>query len=173
MEEPIRLVADAAHRVRTAPPFEAFVADHQARLFGALCLMTADRSEAEEIAQEAFLRLFERWDRISSMDDPTGYLFRTAMNVFRNRRRRASLALRRTFTAAPSPDPFVAVEDREVVLQALGTVSRDERAALVVTSLYGLSSEEAGRLLGAKPSTVRTRATRARAALRDAIGEDR
>jgi RNA polymerase sigma-70 factor (ECF subfamily) len=173
MGEPIQLVTGAGHRVEAVPPFETFVTDHQTRLFGALCLMTGDRFEAEEIAQEAFLRVFERWDRVAAMDDPAGYLFRVSMNVFRTKRRRAAMALRRTVHAAPQPDAFDVVEDREIVFRALAQVSRDERAALVVTSLYGLSSDEAARLLGVKPSTVRTRATRARAALRDAIGDDR
>lgn len=33
--------------------------------------------------QDAFLRLRERWDRVAAVDDPSAYLFRTAMNVFR------------------------------------------------------------------------------------------
>ena len=173
MADPIRLVGDTGYLVEAAPPFETFVADHQTRLFGALCLMTGDRFEAEEIAQEAFLRVFERWDRVSTMEDPAGYLFRVSMNVFRTRRRRAALALRRMIRVAPEPDAFDAVEDREVVLRGLAQVSRDERAALVVTALYGFSSDEAGRLLGIRSSTVRARATRARAALRHAIGDER
>jgi DNA-directed RNA polymerase specialized sigma24 family protein len=117
--------------------------------------------------------VLERWDRVSEMDEPAGYLFRVSMNVFRTRRRRVALALRRSVGAAPSPDVFEAVDDRTVVLRGLAEVSPAQRAALVVTALWGFSSEEAGRVLGARPSTVRARATRARASLRRAIGEDR
>ena len=45
--------------------------------------------------QDAFLRMWERWDE-GRFDDPSAYLFRTAMNVFRNRYRRSALGLRRT-----------------------------------------------------------------------------
>jgi RNA polymerase sigma-70 factor (ECF subfamily) len=176
MEEPIRLVRDPAIEpsVVDAPSsFEAFIEDHHARLFGALCLVTGDRYEAEEIMQDAFVRVFERWDRVSTLEDPTGYLYRTAMNVFRKRYRRASLALRQAVSLAPHDRSFASTEDREVVLRGLAQIPRDQRAALVVTALLGYSSEEAGRMLGANPSTVRARATRARAALREAIGEDR
>jgi RNA polymerase sigma-70 factor (ECF subfamily) len=175
MGEPIHLVSSGGDRVEAVPPpFETFVTDHQDRLFGALCLITGDRFEAEEIVQEAFLRVFERWERISAMDEPAGYLFRVGMNVFRTRRRRAALGVRRAMGwAPPSSDEFAEVEVRETVLHGLAQVSEDQRAALVVTALYGLSSEEASKVLGVKPSTVRARATRARAALRDAIGEDR
>ena len=44
------------------PTFEDFFGTEHARLFGALCFVTGDRDEAEEIMQDAFLRLGERWD---------------------------------------------------------------------------------------------------------------
>lgn len=78
-----------------APTFERFYEANSRRLFAALCLVTGNRDEAEEIAQEAFVRVFERWERVGELDDPTGYLFRVSMNVFRGRYRRASLAVRR------------------------------------------------------------------------------
>jgi len=174
MGESVHFVGEADRsRLAVAISFETFVDEHHAHLFGALCIVTGDRFEAEEISQEAFLRVLERWDRVAEMDDPVGYLFRVSMNVFRTRRRRLALALRRAIGAAPDPDVFRAVDDRATVLRGLAEVSPDQRAALVVTALYGLSSEEAGRVLGIRPSTVRARATRARASLRRAIGEDR
>lgn len=177
MGEPIRAVADATPHVSEIPPaaatFETFVEDNYTRLFGALCLVTGDRFEAEEITQEAFVRIYERWDRVSGLDSPTGYLYTTAMNVFRKRYRRAALALRRAASLAPHKDSFAEVEDREVVVRGLAQIPPDQRAALVVTSLLGYSSEEAARMLRTRPSTVRARATRGRAELRKAIGEER
>ena len=175
MNEPLRLVAGpespAAALAETAS-FEFFVTASQTRLFGSLCLMTGSRHEAEEIAQEAYLRVLERWDHVQRLDDPTGYLFVTALNVFRKRLRRAGIALRRSIGMAPSQDAFDAAEDRAVVLGALAQLPLDQRAALVVTALLGYSSEEAGRMLGVQPSTIRARATRARASLRELIGEE-
>jgi hypothetical protein len=52
--------------------FEVFVTESQTRLFGSLCLMTGSRYEAEEIAQEAYTRVLERWDHVQRLDDPTG-----------------------------------------------------------------------------------------------------
>ena len=176
MNEPFRIVAEAeppaAAPAETAS-FEVFVNASQSRLFGSLCLMTGSRHEAEEIAQEAYVRVLERWDQVQGLDDPTGYLFVTAMNVFRKRLRRAGIALRRSIGMAPSQDAFGAVEDRAVVLGALAQLPLDQRAALVVTALLGYSSEEAGQMLGIQASTVRARATRGRTALRDLIGEER
>ena len=82
MDEPLRLVVGseppAAAFAETAS-FEGFVTHSQARLFGSLCLMTESRYEAEEIAQEAYVRVPERWDEVRRLDDPTGYTIVTAL----------------------------------------------------------------------------------------------
>jgi len=151
--------------------FEEFFGAQHARLFGALCLVTRDRHEAEDIMQDAFLRVWERWDRVSACDDPSAYLFRTAMNVFRSRYRRAALAIRRTIDPEPSEDVLATIDDRNVVAGALKDLTADQRAAVVLTSYVGLTSEEAGRVMGMKPGAVRTLASRARAAIREQAGE--
>ena len=151
--------------------FEDFFGSEHARLFGALCLVTGDRYEAEEIMQDAFLRLWERWERVRGLDDPSAYLFRTAMNVFRNRYRRAALGLRRTVSLAPNEDAFSTVEDRDAVVRALRGLNPTQRAAVVLTGYIGLTSEEAGEMLGMRAGAVRTLATRARAEIREQAGE--
>jgi RNA polymerase sigma-70 factor (ECF subfamily) len=97
MDKPLRLVAGSdppvAALAETAS-FEVFVSASQTRLFGSLCLMTGSRHEAEEIAQEAYVRVLERWDHVQRLDDSTGYLFVTALNVFRSTRSRESPLLR-------------------------------------------------------------------------------
>ena len=90
MEEPAGAVTEPGERARSAASFEAFFEAEQARLLRALYLVTGNVQEAEELMQDAFLAVWERWDRVRSMDDPTGYLFRTAMNRFRSRLRRAA-----------------------------------------------------------------------------------
>ena len=61
--------------------------------------------------QDAFLKVWERWDRVGRMDDPVGYLYRTAMNLFRKRYRRAMLAVRRTVGLTPANDDFSEADD--------------------------------------------------------------
>jgi DNA-directed RNA polymerase specialized sigma24 family protein len=58
---------------------------------------------AEELMQDAFLRLWERWDALDRMNDPTGYLFRVALNGFRRRRRRATTAIRKIGPVTEKP----------------------------------------------------------------------
>jgi RNA polymerase sigma-70 factor (ECF subfamily) len=155
----------------TQATFEAFFQDTHQRLYGGLCLVTGNRHEAEEVLQDAYLRLWERWDRVSRMQDPTGFLFRTAMNQVRSRYRRTVLALRRTISPAPRVDDLAAVEDRDEVVRMLRPLGSAERASIVLTTMFGFSSEEAGRILGVKSATVRANATRARAGVRAKVEE--
>jgi RNA polymerase sigma-70 factor (ECF subfamily) len=160
-----------ADPVATPASFEAFFDERYLPLYRALWLIVRDRHEAEEVAQEAFARLWERWPRVSAMEDPAGYLFRTAMNVHRSRLRRARTALRRAVGATPPRDVLQAVEDRDTVVRALGVLTPAQRAAIVLVELVGLPSEEAARALGVRASTVRVLAARGRAALRNEVGE--
>lgn len=126
MQRPIRLVSQPAPApIDAVPDFEGFVLQHHERLFRALCLVTRDRHEAEDVMQEAFVRVLERWDRAGGMQDPTGYLYRTAMNVVRRRYRRALLAVRRAAGAIPREDSLAAIEDREAARRALRRRVRD------------------------------------------------
>jgi RNA polymerase sigma-70 factor (ECF subfamily) len=148
--------------------FEEFFDAERARLFGALSVMTGSRHEAEEIMQDAFLRLWERWERVSAMDEPVGFLYRTAMNLYRKRLRRAAVALRKATNLLPPDDALAAVEARDQATRLLRTLTPREREALVLTAYLGYSTDEAGGLLGIKASTVRVLTTRARASLRQA-----
>ena len=81
-------------------------------------------------------------------------------------------ALKRAVVVAPAPDDaFAAIEDRDVVVRALRELIPQQRAAIVLTSLLGYSSEEAGQMLGIKASTVRALSTRARTTMRERVGE--
>lgn len=150
--------------------FETFFEKEKAPLFRALCLVTRNRSEAEELTQDAFMRVFERWDQVGTMDDPTGYLYRTAMNAFRTWHRRAILGAKRTVGLTPSDDLIAEIEAEDVVVRALAPLSPRQRAAVMLVDLLGYSSEEAGRMLGIRAATVRTHVARAHADLRTWVG---
>lgn len=148
--------------------FEAFFAQRHAVLFAALRLVTGSHHEAEELSQDAFLRVWERWERVRAMDDPDGYLFRTALNLFRSRRRRTLVALRHIARPREMRDGLAVVEERDMVARALARLAPRQRAALVLTEGLGLTSAEVGHVLGIRASTVRVQLARARAALREA-----
>lgn len=145
--------------------FEAFFQEEHARLFGTLCLVTGEATEAEDVMQEAFLKLWERWERVGGLADPVAYLHRTAFNLFRSRRRRLLRSPRRSATRH-SADPLAAVEVRHAVVGALRKLAPRQRAAVVLTELLGLSSAEAAQALRIRPGTVRVLASQGRAAMR-------
>jgi RNA polymerase sigma-70 factor (ECF subfamily) len=152
--------------------FESFF-DREARtLFRRLYAVTGDAGEAEEIMQDAFLALWERWERVGAMDDPTGYLYRTSMNVFRKRGRRAALAVRRRLALAPDPAPFADIDEQQDVVAALRELSPRQRAAIVLLDVLDYTSEDAGAALGVAAGTVRGLASRARETLRRRMSEE-
>jgi RNA polymerase sigma-70 factor, ECF subfamily len=153
-------------RVEALARFDTFFLEEHDRLFKALYFVTGSRQDAEELMQEAFMKLWERWDTIDSIDDPTGYLFRIALNGFRMRRRRAAVAVRKTVPVPESRDAFVEAEMRADVRTLLLTLTPRQRAALLLVDLLGYPSEQAARIMRVRPSTVRALATKGRRALR-------
>ena len=149
--------------------FEEFFDGEKDRLLRVLALVTGSKVEAEDLAQDAFTKVFERWDKVRTMEDPAGYLHRTAMNLFRNKFRRAAMAVRRGIGSAPDRDVFGDVEDRDVITRAMASLTSRQRAALVLTEVLGYSGEETGRLLGIKASTVWALTHQARTVLQGAM----
>jgi RNA polymerase sigma factor (sigma-70 family) len=154
------------HPIEPTSDFETFYLTHRVRLFRALVVVTRDAHAAEEATQEAFLRIWERWDSIQGFQDPTGYLYRTALNGWFQVRRRALRAAVRTVVPRSVTDPLEVVEERDWLARRLLELPERQRAALVLTEYLSESSAEAGRAMGIRPGTVRRLASKARSALR-------
>ena len=163
-------------RLRLAPEgpldFATFFADEHRGLYRFLCFVTGSRSDAADLMQDAFLKLWERWDRVEQINDPRAYLFRVALNGSRKRTRAALRAARKLVPITSSHDPFDEVNLREDVRQLLLGLSPRQRTALALLDLYGYGSEEAARIMGIRPSTVRALATQGRAVLRQGGAHD-
>jgi hypothetical protein len=114
-----------SERVEVWARFDVFFEEEHERLFKALYFVTGNRHDAEELMQDAFLKLWERWDGIDRIDDPTAYLFRVALNGFRMRRRRVAMAIRKVAPIPERRDPFLDAEMRADVRQLLLEVTRD------------------------------------------------
>ena len=168
MIEPTSL--SAVPEVVEASSFEEFFLAQHERLFQALYLLTGDRYEADDLAQEALLRAYERWERVGAMESPDGYVFRTAMNLHRSRLRTLLVRARRVFAAVPTEDLSGPVTASHDVRKALSQLPRGQREALILVEWLGLGSEEAGRVLGIDASSVRGRLHRGRTSMRDLLG---
>jgi RNA polymerase sigma factor (sigma-70 family) len=151
--------------------FEPFFEAEHTKLLRALYLLTGNAQEAEEIMQDTFVAVWERWDRVGAMENPVGYLYRAAMNRFRSRARRATRAARVVLGSMQTGDAFAAADERDAVARALAALPERQRAAIVLTELLGYGSDEAGEILGVRGVTVRSLASQARSTLRTVLEE--
>jgi RNA polymerase sigma-70 factor (ECF subfamily) len=172
MRAGVELVGLPASDGEASREFSAFSSDQHRRLFEALYFVTGNRADAAELMQDAFLKVWERWDRVAHIDDPTAYLFRVALNGFRMRSRAARRAARRVVRLESVGDPFDQIEIREDVRRLLLRLAPRQRAALLLLDMYGYGSEEAARIMGIRRSTVRALATQGRAVLRNTRSSD-
>lgn len=150
--------------------FSDFFAKRYERLVRACALLTGRAEEGEDIAQEAMARVLERWDRVAAMDDPEGYLYRTALNVHRKALRRLATAARRHVIREPLLDDPDVTDRRLDLLRTIRSLPRAQREALALVEWLGYTAEEAGRMLRIEPASVRGRLHRAREGLRQRYG---
>lgn len=166
------MTEEAVAETERAETFEEFFHANYERLLRAMYLATGNRHEAEDLAQDAMARVLERWDRISTTQDPVGYLFRVALNRRRSLLRRLAVAVRKTPGADPdrSTEPMSTVDDRDAIRRALDDLPPGQREALVLCDWFGMTDVEAARALGIAPGAARTRLHRARTAMRANLG---
>lgn len=136
-------------------------------LIGLLTVMGGSRADAEEIAQDSFVKLLEHWDRVRDYDDVDAWLRTVAVRMLISRHRRHEVARRglrrlasRTPLASPPPDGA-----RLDLTAAVARLPLPSRAVLLLHHVHDLSVEEVATLLRVPPGTVKSRLSRARAAL--------
>lgn len=156
---------------------------HTRELLRTACLITWDDAEAEDLVQECLLRVSSRWRRVRVMDMPLAYARRVLINLAlggRDRRSRRRVELR-------GPDHHGAavaggVDDRvdpnaqaalhvlgewSEVIEALGQLAPQQRTVLVLRYVDDLSEAQVAELLGCSIGTVKSRASRGLARLRE------
>jgi RNA polymerase sigma-70 factor, ECF subfamily len=160
-------------RSQAGPPvaFDDFFQDQYERLLRAMYLTTGDRHEAEDLAQEAFVRLYQGWDRLQAIDDPVGYLYRVALNLRRGRLRHLRVAAAKALRLRPDPpvDEHVTTEDRLTIRAALDSLPDGQRDAVVLVDWLGMTDREAAEAIGVSDGALRARLHRARMTLRERL----
>lgn len=146
---------------------EALYAAACPRLVGHLTVLTGSRADAEEIAQEAFVQAVRHWSRISEYDDPTAWLYRVATRLAISRGRRGGVARRGIARLGARGTTRVeeAPEERLDLDRALAELSVEHRAVLLLHHVHDLPVAQVARVLGIAEGTVKSRLSRARAAL--------
>jgi RNA polymerase sigma-70 factor (ECF subfamily) len=163
--------ADASAR-RDPGPFEAAVRPHYAPLVRRLVVVLGNEHDAEDVAQDAYLRAFQSWDRFDGAD-ARAWLYTIALRLAFNqlRRRRRWLGILRSPSAA-EPAPWTDRSDPDL-WTALRGLDRRTRAALLLSTLDGYTHREVAAMLGVPEGTVASWISRGRAALRAELDPER
>jgi len=165
-------------RARETAAFEELVRGHQHRVFGVALRMLGNAAEAEEIAQETFLRAHRSLADFRGDARLSTWLYAIASRLClarlgageRRFARRSEGALEHLPALDGRPDAAVEQSEVEAALhRAIAELSDDRRIVVVLRDLEGLSYEEIAVALGLAPGTVRSRLHRARLDLKEKL----
>jgi RNA polymerase sigma-70 factor, ECF subfamily len=156
--------------------FERIMSQCERRVLRVALRLLNNPQDAQDAAQEVFLRLYKHFADLDETRAYEAWLYRVTVNVCRDiaRVRRRSVGLSDVpEPAAPQPDAYHDAEraqQREFVRRGLGCLGEKERAALVLRDVEGLSTREVAGILGSSENTVRSQISTARLKLRDFTG---
>lgn len=172
-DAPVSGLEGAVRRFRAGEreAFADLMALTEGRILALAWRILGDRHQAEDAAQETYLRVFRFFDSYRLGEPFEAWLIRIVVNVCRDLARKrgqqpvalASLDDVAAVTAPGAEETVLLHQRRALLRQALATLPPGERIALVLRDLEGLTSEEAARILGLRPATVRSQVATARA----------
>src|SRR5690349_1971638 len=159
--------------------FDRFVARFRPKIFQYGWLMCGDREDAEEVAQETLLRVFESFDQLREPERVRAWVFRIARNACLMKRRKSVYAPSTEVPLedvhpdrGPLPDrQLLRGELNTTLQQAIAELPEIYRAVVLLRDVEELSTEETAQLLDVGVDVVKTRLHRARIALRQKLEE--
>ena len=162
--------------------FGQLVRRHQQRIMRLALHMLRSRSEAEDVAQETFIRAYQALSRFDGRSEPYTWLYRIAVNLSLNTIRARKTARTSGDASDPRLEAFM-VESRpeaanpgqtaqsrqqyQALAEGIDTLSETLRTTLILVCVDGLSHEEAAQVLGAPEGTIAWRVHEARRKLRE------
>lgn len=148
---------------------------HYGRLVRALTLVCGDAEEAADAVQEAFVKAHLRWRKLRHYDDPVGWIRRVAINRLRDGHRRRTRKERAVERLAATSDRSVAGPEPGhdgLLTGLLASLPRQQRLAVALYYVDGLSVAETAATLGLSDGAVKFHLHQARERLRQAVGAD-
>jgi RNA polymerase sigma factor (sigma-70 family) len=174
----------AGLKVWTVAQLGAFYRENRSELIAHASRILKDRGKAEEVIQDALIKVMLAAPELESREHALGYMHRTIENlcidIFRMEGRRPNLVVLDESAAELESswvdnedyvDVIAAADDAVIVRQALAMLSPAERAALIMWEMEGRSTSEIAAELGIKESSVRHTVSRARESLRRVLSE--
>lgn len=153
--------------------FDPFFHAHFEKVARAAALVTRDAGTGQELAQEAFLRLLERWDEMDSDDHARNFAYKAAINLARSHLRKHGRVFLYGLRSPDDPGGTSPMESADAwfeVVAALGALSPRQRASVVLVDYADMDSARAADILGMSAGTVRQHLMRGRRALRNGLG---
>ena len=139
---------------------------HYARLVRALTLGCGDAELAADAVQEAFVRAYERWDRIGGYDDPAGWVRRVAVNLLHDDHRRTVRKRRAVERLAARPGQIEPAAEPDGLARVLRALPRQQRIAVALFYLDGLAVADVADVMGLAEGSVKSHLHDARRRLR-------
>ena len=155
---------------RDAAAFETLVRRHQSKVRNWLRQLTRDWARADDLAQETFIRAWERAHTFAGKGKFASWLMKIAYNSYLQARRSETQRARflGVIAAGEDAEPAAAGGDEwPDVTRMLGVLSANERMTLVLCYAHGLSHSEAAEVLDMPLGTVKSHVQRGRAKIRD------
>ncbi|PZH02310.1 SigE family RNA polymerase sigma factor [Streptomyces sp. NTH33] len=153
--------------------FHAFFERHHAELARLAYLLTGEADAADDLAADALLALWHRWDRVRAADHPVAYARGVVANLARTRirgavreRRRITLVWSQREERTENPDVAGAVDVRE----ALRRLPFRKRACVVLRHAFDLSEKDTAQALGVSVGTVKSQTSKGMAELQRLLG---
>ncbi|MCP2339057.1 RNA polymerase sigma factor [Actinomadura rupiterrae] len=134
-------------------------------LVAELYACTGDRPDAQEVAQEAFMRAWSQWGRVRDLDHPRAWVARVAYRLAASRWRRTAIALRALRRHGPPPDVPPPDGASVYLVSALAKLPEPQRRALVMHHMGGYTISEIAAVEGVANGTVKARLSRGRTRL--------
>jgi RNA polymerase sigma-70 factor (ECF subfamily) len=147
--------------------FDRLVRLHERMVLGVAYRLLGRMEDAQDAAQEVFLKLFQKQKDIQG--DPKPWLYRVTVNVCNDRYRKKIVVAEPNERAAdPSADALMTItleERKRLLKEGLETLGERERTAIVLRDIEGLSTKEVAKILGVEEVTVRSQISVARVKL--------
>lgn len=155
---------------------ECYFRAHYGRLVRALTLVSGSREAAADAVQEAFVQAHLRWRRIRGLDDPVGWIRRVAINKLRDEHRRSTRKQRAVTRLAADPatsaiEAAPEVGEFEPLAAAVAALPRQQRLAVALYYMEGLTVAETADTLEVSEGAVKYHLHQARERLRTALIE--
>jgi RNA polymerase sigma-70 factor (sigma-E family) len=146
--------------------FEAFYRENWSKVYRAVAVEIRDLDLANEAVDEAMVRAYESWKRVSGMSNSEGWVYRVAVNWARSRLRRRALWRKLVPASSIVHDPEVS---DPLVVTAIRQLPFRQRDVVVLRFLLDMSETDTAKALGIPNGTVKSRLSRAVETLREEL----